>query len=89
MKSTQLMLTLDRRQTNRTMFRIFRIGRGSEFIGETKALFWKPQCLRFTRENLSRHMDDVVLFSPIEVATLIAPYEWARVLLINTWSSTP
>ena len=25
--------------------------------------------------HLSRHMDDVVLLSPMEVATLIAPYE--------------
>ena len=38
--------------------------------------------------HLSRHMDDVVLLSPMEVATLIAPYEWARVLLTDTMSSS-
>ena len=93
MKSTQLMLALDSSQTNRAMFRIFQCW---GVLIETKALLWKPQFLRFfarggnffcTRGkmlNLSRHMDEVVLLSPIEVATLSAPYEWARVLLIKT-----
>ena len=84
MKSTQLMLALDSRQTNKAMFRVFlwdlwHSFENLNFYGVFHAKM----------RNLSRHMDDVVLLSPMEVATLIAPYEWARVLLINTWSLSP
>ena len=64
------MLALDSRQTNKAMFRVFlwdlcHSFENLNFYGVFHAKL----------RNLSRHMDDVVLLSPMEVATLIAPYE--------------
>ena len=62
------MLALDSRQTNKAMFRVFLWDLCHSF--ENLKIYFFQHAL-----HLSRHMDDVVLLSPMEVATLIAPYE--------------
>ena len=62
------MLALDSGQTN--MFRIFRWDLWHSFENLNFYGVFHAKL-----RNLSRHMDDVVLLSPMEVATLIAPYE--------------
>ena len=80
MKSAQLMLASDRGQTNPTRNLSQRVESGFKRRRHSFKNF--KIYVALVGQNLSRHMDDVVLLSPMEVATLSAPYEWVRVLLV-------
>ena len=80
MKSAQLMLASDRGQINPTRSLSQRVESG--FKRRRHSFKNVKIYVSLVGQNLSRHMDDVVLLSPMEVATLSAPYEWVRVLLV-------
>ena len=80
MKSAQLMLASDRGQINPTRSLAQRVESG--FKRRRHSFKNVKIYVALLGQTLSRHMDDVVLLSPMEVATLSAPYEWVRVLLV-------